>query len=141
MGDVLGYARVSATDQDLSGQRHRFQAAGATRIFEDVISDRRFGPPGWTALRDFARRGDALCVVHLDQLKVREIALMSLEEKIDTTSAAGELVFHVFGVNRPEFRPVPPPARFAGSAAVAVRRRAGRRGACGRDRRNPFAGR
>jgi DNA invertase Pin-like site-specific DNA recombinase len=30
-------------------------------------------------------------------LKERGIALLSLEERIDTTSAAGELVFHVFG--------------------------------------------
>ena len=30
-------------------------------------------------------------------LKEREIALASLEERIDTGSAAGELVFHVFG--------------------------------------------
>jgi DNA invertase Pin-like site-specific DNA recombinase len=30
-------------------------------------------------------------------LKQRGIALLSLEEKIDTSSAAGELVFHVFG--------------------------------------------
>jgi DNA invertase Pin-like site-specific DNA recombinase len=30
-------------------------------------------------------------------LKARGIALLSLEEKIDTTSATGELVFHVFG--------------------------------------------
>ena len=30
-------------------------------------------------------------------LKERGIALLSLEEKIDTSSAAGELIFHVFG--------------------------------------------
>jgi DNA invertase Pin-like site-specific DNA recombinase len=30
-------------------------------------------------------------------LKERGVALLSLEEKIDTSSAAGELVFHVFG--------------------------------------------
>jgi hypothetical protein len=30
-------------------------------------------------------------------LKERGIALVSLEEKIDTASAAGELIFHVFG--------------------------------------------
>src|ERR1700685_4383099 len=35
---------------------------------------------------------------HLNGLiKKRGIALLSLEEKIDTSSAAGELVFHVFG--------------------------------------------
>ena len=33
----------------------------------------------------------------VDDLKAREINLISLEERIDTTSAAGELVFHVFG--------------------------------------------
>lgn len=111
MSTVLGYARVSTTDQDLEGQRQRLHAAGAVRIFEDVISGRRFDRPGLTGLLDYARQGDILCVVRLDrlgrslkelletvdQLKSRGIALMSLEEKIDTTSAAGELVFHVFG--------------------------------------------
>ena len=33
----------------------------------------------------------------VEDLKAREINLISLEERIDTTSAAGELVFHVFG--------------------------------------------
>lgn len=30
-------------------------------------------------------------------MKERGVALLSLEEKLDTSSAAGELVFHVFG--------------------------------------------
>ena len=33
----------------------------------------------------------------VEQLKKRDVALVSLEEKIDTSSAAGELVFHVLG--------------------------------------------
>ena len=66
---------------------------------------------GLTALLDYARRGDTLAVVRLDRLgrslaellatvamlKERSIALVSLEERIDTSSAAGELIFHVFG--------------------------------------------
>jgi len=39
--------------------------------------------------------GELLTVVAA--LKERGVALLSLEEKIDTSSAAGELVFHVFG--------------------------------------------
>ena len=39
--------------------------------------------------------GELLTIV--TALKERGIALLSLEEKIDTSSAAGELVFHVFG--------------------------------------------
>ena len=66
---------------------------------------------GLGALLDYAGPGDTLAVVRLDplgpslaellatvvMLKERGIALLSLEEKIDTSSAAGELVFHVFG--------------------------------------------
>ena len=33
----------------------------------------------------------------VENLKTRDIHLVSLEERIDTTSATGELVFHVFG--------------------------------------------
>ena len=67
--------------------------------------------PGLEALLAYARKGDTLSVVRLDRLgrslgellttvamlKERGIALLSLEERIDTNSAAGELVFHVFG--------------------------------------------
>lgn len=111
MSASLGYARVSTGDQDLAGQVMRLEAAGAARTFEDVISGRTFDRPGLKALLDYARADDALMVVRLDRLgrslrelldvvellKQRGVALVSLEEKIDTSSAAGELVFHVFG--------------------------------------------
>ena len=95
MGHVLGYARVSTDDQDLEGQRQRLKKAGAIRIFEDIMSGRRFERPGLAQLLDYARTGDCLCVV--DLLRERGIHFQSLEEKIDTSSAAGELIFHVFG--------------------------------------------
>ncbi len=110
-GDILGYARVSTAEQDVSGQKDRLEKAGAIRIFHDVISGKQFERPGLTELIDHARSGDSLCVVRLDRLgrslkelletvddlKGRGINLISLEEKLDTSSAAGELVFHVFG--------------------------------------------
>ena len=111
MGDLLGYARVSTTGQELAGQRQRLNAAAVIRIFEDVISGKDFQRPGLSALLEFARPGDLVCVVRLDRLgrslrdlletvqalKDRGIGLVSLEERIDTSSAAGELIFHVFG--------------------------------------------
>jgi DNA invertase Pin-like site-specific DNA recombinase len=111
MPDILGYARVSTHTQDLNAQRHRLKEHGAIRIFEDVVSGRSFDRPGLTALIDYARPGDVVGVVRLDRLgrslrelletvallKQEKIDLLSLEEKIDTSSAAGELVFHVFG--------------------------------------------
>lgn len=111
MGDILGYARVSTGDQDIAGQTLRLDGAGAIKVFSDVMSGKSMERPGLAALLAYARKGDTLAIVRLDRLgrslsellatvamlKERGIALLSLEEKIDTSSAAGELVFHVFG--------------------------------------------
>ncbi len=111
MGDIVGYARVSTGDQDVAGQTLRLEKAGAIQIFIDVRSGKSMERPGLEALLAYARKGDTLAVVRLDRLgrslaelltavallKERGIDLVSLEEKIDTASAAGELIFHVFG--------------------------------------------
>jgi len=111
MGDILGYARVSTGDQDVAGQTMRLTQAGAIKVFTDVRSGRTMDRPGLDALLAYARNGDTLAIVRLDRLgrslsellttvamlKERGISLFSLEEKINTASAAGELVFHVFG--------------------------------------------
>jgi len=111
VGDVLGYARVSTGDQDVAGQTIRLERADAIRVLTDVRSGKSMDRPGLTELLSYARKGDTLAVVRLDrlgrsltellsvveQLKGRGVALLSLEERIDTSSAAGELVFHVFG--------------------------------------------
>jgi DNA invertase Pin-like site-specific DNA recombinase len=111
MSHILGYARVSTDDQNLAGQRRRLEAAGAFGVFEDVMSGKTCDRLGLTALLDHLRPGDTLAVVRLDRLgrslrelldvvetlNQRGVALRSLEEKLDTSSAAGELVFHVFG--------------------------------------------
>ena len=110
-GDTLGYARVSTPDQCLAAQRIRLLEAGAIRVFTDVASGKRSDRPGLAELIDHARPGDRLCVTRLDRLgrslrelletvdglKAGGIHLVSLEERLDTSSAAGELVFHVFG--------------------------------------------
>ena len=102
---------MSTADQDVAAQEDRLRQAGAIRVFVDVISGRQFERPGLSELIDHARQGDSLCIIRLDRLgrslkelletvenlKAHDIHLVSLEERIDTTSAAGELVFHVFG--------------------------------------------
>ncbi|WP_419902886.1 recombinase family protein, partial [Kiloniella sp.] len=77
-GDILGYTRVSTADQDASSQKDRLEAIGAIRIFDDVISGKKFERPGLSALIDFARPGDSLCVIRLDRLG------RSLKELLET---------------------------------------------------------
>ena len=111
VGDTLGYARVSTHEQNPDAQRDRLIEAGAIRVFTDIVSGKRFDRPALAELIDHARPGDRLCIIRLDRLgrslrelletvdglKARGIHLISLEERLDTSSAAGELVFHVFG--------------------------------------------
>src|SRR3546814_20704132 len=75
------------------------------------MSGKSMDRPGLADLLAYARKGDTLAVVRLDRLgrslaellvtveklHAQGVALLSLEEKIDTSSAAGELIFHVFG--------------------------------------------
>jgi len=72
-----------------------------------VIGDKVFKRPGLDELIKYARPNALICVVRLDRLgrslkglletveflKAHQVGLMSLEEKIDTSSALGELVF------------------------------------------------
>lgn len=110
MSELLGYARVSTDKQDLAGQTARLEAAGASRIFSDVMTGKRIDRPGLETLIDYARPGDTLCVVRIDRLgrslkdlieivaRLGDLGIhfKSLEDPIDTSSAAGELQFHIF---------------------------------------------
>ena len=87
------------------------KAAGCERVFEETASGARTGRPILTAALDYMRAGDTLVVWRLDRLarslpqlidtvgklKERGIALRSLGEQVDTSTASGELVFHIFG--------------------------------------------
>ncbi len=109
-GDILGYARVSTGDQDVAGQKLRLEGVGALRVFTDTMSGKSMERPGLSEPLAFARK-NTLAIVRLDRLgrslaellstvamlKGRGVALLSLEEKIDTSLAAGGLIFHVFG--------------------------------------------
>jgi DNA invertase Pin-like site-specific DNA recombinase len=107
---LVGYARVSTTDQNLDLQRDALQAAGCERTFTDMASGAKTERPGLTQLLKECRQGDTLVVWKLDRLgrslphlveTVREmeaqgIGFKSLQENIDTTTSGGKLIFHIF---------------------------------------------
>ena len=107
----IGYARVSTDDQNLDLQRDALAAAGCERLFTDTASGAKASRPGLAEALAFARPGDVLTVWRLDrlgrslselvrmvgELQTAGIGFESLTERIDTSTAAGELVFHVFG--------------------------------------------
>lgn len=106
----IGYARVSTVDQHLDLQRNALRLAGCDRIFEDHgVSGSHQQRDGLSAMLKALRRGDVLIVWRLDRLgrsivhlialvetlKRRGIGFISLTESIDTSSAGGQLIFHI----------------------------------------------
>ncbi|EQD74022.1 resolvase domain-containing protein, partial [mine drainage metagenome] len=109
-GHLVGYARVSTSDQDTALQRDALHAAGVAKVFEDVASGAKADRPGLAAARAYLREGDTLIVWKLDrlgrslphlvqtvtELAQRGVGFRSLTEAIDTTTPNGRLVFHLF---------------------------------------------
>lgn len=134
---VLGYARVSTAYQTTDMQVQALKAAGAQRIWAETMSGGRDDRPELAALLDYARGGDVLMVWRLDRLgrslphllsvvedlDARGVELRSLTEAIDTTTAGGRLVFHVFAAVAQFERAL---AAERSAAGVAAARAAGR---------------
>jgi DNA invertase Pin-like site-specific DNA recombinase len=137
----IGYARVSTDDQNLDLQRDALGGAGCERLFTDTISGAKADRPGLAAALEFARPGDVLIVWRLDrlgrslpdlvrlvgELDAKGIGFESLTEKIDATTAAGRLVFHVFAALAEFERNLIRERTHAGLAAARARGRKGGR--------------
>jgi len=107
---VIGYARVSTKEQDLSLQLDALSKYGCDRIFTDKISSVK-ERQGLTDALGYLRDGDTLVVWKLDRLcrslpdliKISELIrttgaqLVSITESIDTSTPAGRLYFNILG--------------------------------------------
>jgi DNA invertase Pin-like site-specific DNA recombinase len=139
---LVGYARVSTLDQKPELQIDALKAAGCNKHFVEKVSAAKEGRPQLQAALDYLREGDTLVVWKLDrlarsmkqlietvdQLKARGIGFRSLTESIDTTTAAGELFFHIFGALAQFERSIIRERTNAGlKAALARGRKGGRR--------------
>jgi DNA invertase Pin-like site-specific DNA recombinase len=141
MGHLLGYARVSTTDQQPQLQVDALQRAGCYRVFTETASGARTDRPTLTQLLDQLRPGDTLVVWKLDRLgrSLRHlvdtitrladhgIGFRSLQEAIDTTTPGGKLVFHVFAALAEFERDLIRERTAAGLAAARARGRHGGR--------------
>ena len=108
---LVGYARVSTTDQNLDLQKDALRKAGCRRVYADTASGATDARKGLTQALGYLRKGDTLVVWKLDRLgrslrhlidtvnklHARKVGFRSLQENIDTTTSGGKLFFHVFG--------------------------------------------
>ena len=65
---LIGYARVSTSDQNLDLQLDALTDAGCQKIFTDTISGAKASRPGLDQALEHLRDGDTLVVWKLDRL-------------------------------------------------------------------------
>lgn len=106
---LIGYARVSTADQNLTLQHEALSKAGCEKIFEDTISGTKVDRPGLAKALEQVRAGDTLVVWKLDrlgrtvknlidfteQLHTDGVGFRSLTDQIDTTTPAGRFFFNI----------------------------------------------
>lgn len=109
MSQKIGYARVSTDDQHLHLQNDALEKVGCSVIYAESVSGKNTQRPELVQCLKALRQGDTLVVWRLDrlgrslsdlieiitELENRGIAFESLNEKIDTNSATGKLIFHL----------------------------------------------
>jgi DNA invertase Pin-like site-specific DNA recombinase len=108
---LIGYARVSTDDQDLTLQRTALKDAGCRRLYEEKASGAKRDRPQLARLLDQVREGDVVVVYRLDRLARSTRDLLEIAEQLrdigaglrslgepwaDTTSPAGRMVLTVF---------------------------------------------
>jgi len=110
---LIGYARVSTTDQDLDGQRAKLELAGCSVIrSEKVSAASRAGRDELQTIIEFLRPGDELIVTRLDRLgrdtrdvlnivyecEQRGASVTVLDPLVSTKGEMGQMVITVLGM-------------------------------------------
>ena len=138
---LIGYARVSTSEQSLAPQMDALRAAGCKTVFEDHASGVRAERPGLADGLAYVRDGDTFIVWKLDRLgrsmahlietvrrlEARGVGFRSLTEGVDTTTSGGTLVFHLFGALAQFERDLIRERTLAGLKAAKARGRKGGR--------------
>jgi DNA invertase Pin-like site-specific DNA recombinase len=138
---LIGYARVSTSDQTLNLQKDALEKIGCIKIFTDIISGSTTERQGLDDALSFVREGDTLVVWRLDRLGRSlkhlietitnlnnwKIGFKSIQENIDTTTSGGKLIFHIFGALAEFERDIIKERTQAGLQAARARGRLGGR--------------
>lgn len=107
---LIGYARVSTTDQNLDLQVDALRQAGCEKICCDKLSGEKVDRPELRKALEACGAGDTLVVWKLDRLGRslqhlietvadlgdRGVGFRTCCDGIDTTTSSGKLVFHIF---------------------------------------------
>ncbi|WP_136515687.1 recombinase family protein [Geomonas edaphica] len=110
-GQVIGYARVSSTDQKLDVQLDQLKALGVDKVYAEKASGADAERVELAALLDYVREGDTVVACKLDRiarstahllsivemLNKKGVALRVLNIDLDTSTPTGKLMLTMLG--------------------------------------------
>lgn len=108
---LIGYARVSSQGQNLDTQIDRLTQHGCNKLFSEKFTGAKADREQLNIALEYIREDDALVVTKLDrlarsavdlgkiaeQLQRKKVDLIVLDQKIDTTTPTGKLMFTMIG--------------------------------------------
>jgi len=138
---LVGYARVSTSEQDCALQTDALTAAGCDRVFVETASGMKQDRPELQAALSALQPGDTLVVWRFDRLarSLRQLLetierlegngmrFRSLTEAVDTSTSGGKLIFSVLGAIAEFERAIISERTKAGLEAARLRGRIGGR--------------
>ena len=107
---IIGYARVSSSEQSLDIQIEKLKEYGCTKIYKEKISGVDQNRPEFIKCLDYIRDNqDTLVITKLDrmarsslhlgkiveELNSKGVNLVVIDQKLDTTTSYGKLTFHI----------------------------------------------
>lgn len=107
----VGYIRVSTVEQNLGRQEEIMKDFKVEKIFQDKVSGKNTDRGGLKAMIEFVREGDTIYIesfsrlarstkdlLHLvEELKKKQVGLVSHKESLDTSTPTGKLMLTVIG--------------------------------------------
>ena len=106
---IIGYARVSTTDQNLNMQIDALEKYGCERIYQEKITGTKKDRPQLAELMTILRPGDKVVIYKLDRIsrstkhlielseffEKKGVEFISIQDSIDTSTSLGRFFFRV----------------------------------------------
>lgn len=106
---IIGYARVSTAEQNITLQINALKKTGCERIFQDKVSGSKDFREGLNQALEMLTPGDTFVVCKLDRLGLtlknlitfiikleeKEVEFKSIIDSVDTSTASGKFFFHI----------------------------------------------
>lgn len=103
---IIGYARVSTSEQSLEAQLGQLRVAGVERVYEEKVSGVKKDRPELAAMLDYVRESDTVIVTKLDRigrstrhlleivdiLQSKGVEFKVLNINLDTSTPTGKLM-------------------------------------------------